>query len=279
MNVSFGSFGRLAILSSAIVLAGSAQALTIIRNNLGGAAPGNMAGGGNLAAVFNAAADCWQHHILDAHTLTLNFSWGAQGGGTLAAHQLTGQGGVPNRETSGSIVFDNDGSSVWFADPTPMIPNEWTTFTQASQNYGGGAVNHSRIFTGATGAAVGRFDLFMVAFHEIGHSLGLSGANTSFQAEAADGDVDVTNPRPFAGSVLPVWAPNNAHLNIPTALMYPFANPDVRVIASAVDVLANAQISQFTNLNLNPCMVPEPGTMIAIGMGVAAMAMRRRIRK
>jgi hypothetical protein len=279
MKCSFGSFGRLAVLSSAIVLAGSAQALTIIRNNLGGAAPGNMVGGGNLAAVFNAAADCWQSHILDVHTVTLNFSWGPQGGGTLAAHQLTGQGGVPNRETSGSIVFDNDGSSNFFADPTPMVPNEWTTFTQTNGNYGGGSMNHGRIFTGASGGANGNFDLFSIAFHEIGHSLGLSGANTSFQAEAADGDIDVTAPRPNAGSVLPVWAPNNAHLNIPSALMYPFANPSVRTIASAADIIANAQISQFTNLNTNPCMVPEPGTMIAIGMGVAAMAMRRRIRK
>jgi hypothetical protein len=263
-----------------VALAQQASALTIIRNNLGGAAPVNAVGAGNLAAIFNAAANLWEAAILDAHVVTINFSWGGQGGGTLAAHSLGAQGGVPNRETLGSIVFDNDGSSLWFMDGTPTLNEEWTTFTESSANLGGGVVNTGRVFTGALGLAAGAFDLFSVALHEIGHALGLSFANTSFQAETGDGDVDVTGPRPFPGTVIPITA-GSAHINVATSLMWPFSNLGVRTGQSAIDVLANCQISQFVNCNLNPAglSAPEPSSLLLLlvaGLGLGIAARRRR---
>jgi hypothetical protein len=266
---------------SALLLAGGpeAGAITITRNFSGGVAPGSAVGGGNLVSIFNAAADFWEAALQDAHAVTINFSWGVQTGGTLAAHSLGTQGGVPNRETSGSIVFDNDGTSFWFLDSTPLDNGEYGTYTESAQNLGGGSINIQRQFLSASGLAAGAFDLFSVALHEIGHALGLSAANTAFSAENADGDIDVTGPRPFAGSVIDTVI-GSAHLNYSTTLMWPFSNTSTRTFASAVDILANCQVSQFTNCDLNAvpgaAAVPEPSSLLlmliaAFGLGIEAI--------
>src|SRR5690606_8404106 len=129
---------------------------------------------------------------------------GPQSGGTLAAHTLNAQGGTPNRETAGTIVFDNDGSSSWYLDPTPCDNSEWSTFTQNTSNYGAGVLIDEARWSGASGGASGNHDLFGVCLHEIGHALGLSSANTAYQAETGDNDIDVTSPRPSNGSTLAV---------------------------------------------------------------------------
>ena len=261
---------------SAALLGGAAnsQALIIIRNFLGGTPSPNQFGGGNFNAIVNAAADCWQFHIHDTHVVTLNFSWGALGSGVLGQHGLVTQGGAPNRETAGNIQITNDATISWFMDPTPMDAFEYSTYTEVSQNLGGGVMNTGRSFTGASGAANGNFDFFSVAVHEIGHSLGLSSANTSFQAENGDLDIDVQAPRPFAGASIPTIS--GAHLNLTNALMFPSVGTSIRHIPSHADIVANAEISEFNDLNLAPCMVPEPATIAAIGFGIAALAMRRR---
>ena len=254
------SVGAIAAVSALAFPTSSASAqLTIIRNNLGGTPPSNSAGGGNLAQIFNEACDWWEAALVTtpAHTLTLNFQWGPFGGGTLAAHSLVSQGGTPNRETEGNITFDNDGSTVWFLDPTPCDPSEYTTFTTNTTNYGGGSMIDEAFWSGATGAASGRFDLMRTALHEVGHALGLSSANVAFQAERTDNDVDVTSPRPYAGSALPLSS-SSAHLLGCNFLMGGgCAVTSQRRYPSEADILANAQISQWPGINfLTGC----PGT-------------------
>ncbi|MEO6593296.1 MAG: hypothetical protein ABIP94_00925 [Planctomycetota bacterium] len=234
----------------------SAQ-VTIVRNLGAGAQPATVAGGGNLTAIFNAAADWWEGTLVTTpYTVTITYQWGPLSGGTLGLHSLVSQGGVPNRETAGNITFDNDGSSSWFLDPTPCANSEFTTGpTLTSANLGGGVLNTGRTFTGGTGSASGRTDLFSVCLHEIGHSLGLSSANTSFIAEAADLDIDVTAPRPFPGSVIPTIS--GAHLNLTNALMFPSIGTSLRHLPTDADALSNAQVSQMTNIST---MTSCPGT-------------------
>lgn len=185
------------------------------------------------------------------------------------------QGGTPNRETSGRIRFDNDESSVFFLDPTPKHADEYTTYTETFSDLGGGSINVGRVHTVATGSAVGRTDLFSVVLHEIGHSLGLSAANTSFTAENGDLDIDVVAPRPFAGSTIPTIS--GAHLNIATALMFPSIGTGIRREFSAVDILANAEISDFTTINLDQRAIPvAPSLLLLFGGGLALVIARRR---
>jgi hypothetical protein len=105
-------------------------ALSIIRDFIGGIPQPTAIGGGNLVSIFNAAADQWERAILDPFTVTLHFGWAPVGG---AEHSLLAQGGTPNRETEGTILFNNDpipGHFHWFMGPTPALNEEYLTFTE-----------------------------------------------------------------------------------------------------------------------------------------------------
>lgn len=269
------------VFASALCMAPPAGALTIVRNFGGGSSSGSNTGTGTLQTVFNAAADCWEAAILDSHTLTLAYDWGTLSGGTLGEHSFGGGSGTPYRETSGSIKFSNTASM--FLDSTPLNTSEYSTYTSSSANLGGGTINTGRVYTGATGDAVGKYDLFTIALHEIGHALGLSSGNSAFFAAAGPNGpgrtITTTTGRPHVGSVLPVEN-STAHLSITTALMYPSVSTGKRVFFSAADILANAEISKFTNLNLNAHNpVPEPATLSLAALALGGAVRRRRARK
>ena len=287
--LTLASLGSLTALSVAIP---QAEAFTIVRNFVeptepfpgltginAGNAPSNTAGGGNLVDIFNTAADIWEDLIEDDHTLTINFGW-APLTDAKASHRLVNQGGTPNRETEATIRFDNDESFSWFLDSTPHLSEEFQDLMASTQNLGGGAINVERRYSSPVSgsAAVGRFDLLQTAMHEIGHALGMSNANSSYGAERGDGDVDITLPLPFDGSSIPVTGSHFPNQLGQTLLWGGGLPGNERRYPSAVDILANAQVSQFTQINLesgvqgvanatfsNPAPNCPPATCTGIG--------------
>ena len=80
----------LATMLATVSFSGSAHAqVTIIRNQGVGAAPGSVAGGGSLNAIFNEACDWWESALVTTpYTLTIAYQWAPLGGGTLGSHSL-----------------------------------------------------------------------------------------------------------------------------------------------------------------------------------------------
>jgi hypothetical protein len=261
----------------------SSAGLVILGTFIGGQQQGPSFGGGNIVDIFDAAASGWESVIRDDFVLHIDYGWGPDPGGY---HFLTQQDDL-NRETRGTIFLNpqifNDGSfAPLYMDPTPLDNAEFTSYQETAQDFGGGLLNTGRMLQMQVEGVPFYLDLYTIISHEIGHALGLSNANSSFIAEAADGDIDVTGSQPFVGSSLPL-ATNNfgvtSHLAIQGAVMTGLF-PNGRQLLSEADILANAQLSGW-DTTLNPTPTPEPATLWLVGSGVAALvgAGRRRRRQ
>ena len=218
------------------------------------AAPGNTLGAGDFQHVVETAASLWESAFQDDFELTIDYGWFPRNGAT-ASHRFVSAGGDPYRQTRSTVAFDSDGSTQWFIDPTPSASEEFANTSTITRNFGGGVMTTGVVFNQPFGAATGH-DLLSTAMHEIGHALGLSSSNLEFIAERGDNDVDVMAPLPFAGAQIPLLS-SSAHIDLSNALMRSSRPSGTRRLPSHVDILANAEISTFSEINLYPIFVDQ----------------------
>ena len=151
------------VLAALVAVPAAAQVNVTVNGSLGDL-DGNGDGGAGEAAVLGTAVQCWANRVGTVRNFTLTVAGGPLTGGTIGqgAVSAVDGAGVP---TAGGLTMDNDGSTVYFVDPTPLDNSEFTP----------DANSHWR-FTGGPNT-----DLFAVVTHEIGHAMAwLCGVSCGF---------------------------------------------------------------------------------------------------
>jgi hypothetical protein len=208
--------------------------------------------------------------------LTVRYGWGTNLDDNLFGQEfLLGQGGVNIVRMTNSLVLFNrqpplpeDEGAVrgFFADPTPWNNSAYTVYETTESEFSDfetmlpvGHINVGRVLSGARGLAKGRIDLFTIAMHEIGHSLGLDTDYVGHKAQAMGPLVIITPPRPLAGAGVGLNLFGD-HIDLTTPLMIVKPNAGKRQLISGIDALTIAQFSSFDRPYLGePAGVPGGG--------------------
>jgi hypothetical protein len=232
------------------------SALTIVTRFIGGTPPANTSGSGNLTDIVNAAACMWESVYADPVTVILDYGWASIP--DAGNHIALGFNEEGNQEIVGMLLFNNNGATPFYLDPTPDLNEEYQQSDEEFQDFGGGLINVARIFRQPTGEAAGYVDLLSVALHEIGHAMGMSVGNYSFALQSTGGTILFSDRLPFAGTMAPLasnstgFIPHFDVLQVAYGCLMSGINADERRLPSELDIVANAQISGYTILSLTP---------------------------
>ena len=130
---------------------------------------------------------------------TISVGWASHGGSRLATG---GTGWLGNNSpaplTSGTIEWDNDGSSVFFVDPTPADNSEYTASANdtRSKNFGGTNINvENRFYANFSGTVAENSDMLSTAIHEMMHAVGVIDTYPNYSAldtNAPSADLELT---------------------------------------------------------------------------------------
>lgn len=256
------------------------------------------------AAFANSSSSiAWSSNVGGTLTQTIDVSWAPKGGTTLAT------GGTnwflsDGRWGSGSLEWDNDGTSQFFVDPTPSEHSEWQQFSERDLSFNGVDVNVERVhFDAPAGVARSNSDMLTVAVHEIGHALGFLGTFPAFAASdlGSDNDIDITSGA-LNGAQIPVDGGHTDFVIQSPSTQFPYdpgpgfifppfdygpnvLSPSIqtgtRKLLTESDIATTAQFLEFdmNTVNFNPQMaaVPEPSSFLVLnGLVIGGLFLRRR---
>jgi hypothetical protein len=148
-------------------------------------------------AVMEEAADCIENLFVNCTDVqvsqTIDVGWAPLGGPTLATGG-TGWNGS-NQLAGGTLTWDSDGSSSFFADLTPADSVEYTASPNDTRtmNFNGTDNNvEDRHYANFSGTAAGdHSDMLTTAKHEIMHALGVLGTYPLYAQLDPDNDGDL----------------------------------------------------------------------------------------
>lgn len=234
--------------------------------------PTNTTGSGNLVDIFNAAASMWENVLLDDHTVNIEYGW----------LNLENFGEAPDRTgaaptwdssfpaTTSFVVINNNNQTPFFLDATPELNEEYTTFRSTNQDFGAGELNTGRVLENPVGEAVGQVDIFSVVLTQIGVSLGFFIPDPPFAIPGNPNftfpSITVDSPLPFAGSDLPTIDIDGGRIDLPDVVISPNVEFGQRKLLSTADVLAVAEVTGFTQVDLSSTQVPENSSILSLSL-------------
>ena len=252
-----------------------ASALTInLTYNGATQPPDNDPAEAKLMAIMQEAANRWESIIKDDHTMQVNVRYVAfQNNATLADAQVVSSNISGTRTEKGLIRFDRapGNNLLWYFDDDPSDDLEFD-FAQ-TQLLDLSAADRASDFQantlleplleveykgssneGNSKPSATDIDMLSVAMHELGHLLGVGNMPAGVN-EILDGNYDLPSLMLGGRSMAAIAALDSQgnpvpHIKHTGALMTPLIGAGVRAMPSALDVLAMAAVSDWTQIDL-----------------------------